>query len=67
MIRHFGTAIRSEGSKMAESGIWLSHPLAIPEGKRTLVTKVWEKVIEGGEIQSIRIFEDRSKIHRTQT
>jgi hypothetical protein len=34
---------------------------------RSLMTKVWEKVIEGGEIQSVRIFEYRSQIHRSQT
>jgi hypothetical protein len=28
--------------------------VAIPEGKGSLVTKVWEKVIEGGEIQFIQ-------------
>jgi hypothetical protein len=43
------------------------HPFAIPGGKRSPVTKVWEKVIEGGEIQSIPIFEDKSQMHRIQT
>jgi hypothetical protein len=33
----------------------VNHPFAIPGGKRSPVTKVWENLIEGGEIQSIRI------------
>ena len=44
-----------------------THPFAIPEGKRSPVTKVWKKVIEGGEIQSIQIFENRFQMHRIQT
>jgi hypothetical protein len=40
---------------VAESVIWLTHPFAIPGGKRSPVTKVWENMIEGGEIRCIRI------------
>jgi hypothetical protein len=31
-----------------------------------MMTKVWEKVTEGGAIQSVRIFEDRSQIHQVR-